>query len=97
MSNPRPLEAPPTSPLSGPPPSSIDKVQYPALEQMRTSCHRGGVALIDRVYAEAQALHHRAVQAEAELGLIGSPSYGAKLREAPVVTTAMALAEEELL
>lgn len=38
-------------------PSSLDPKRLPALEQLRVHCERGGPSLLDRVYAEAQALH----------------------------------------
>lgn len=58
------------------PPDTIDRERYPALEDLRRHCSRGGLMLIDRVYAEAQALHKRAKDAEAELALfvdVGEP------------------------
>jgi hypothetical protein len=47
----------------------IDKEQYPALEQLRPFCRCDGPGLLDRVYADAQALHKRATEAEQELEL----------------------------
>ena len=61
----------PPRPLSGPMPRGIDKERYPALEEMRKNCHVGGRSLLDRIYTEAMALHRRAVEAEAELELLG--------------------------
>lgn len=56
MSNPLPLADPAPAPKVTPP-NKIDPEHYPALEQLRSFCHRGGTALIDRVYAEAQAMY----------------------------------------
>lgn len=57
-------------------PNTIEPSRYPALEELRRHCSRGGLMLIDRVYAEAQALHKRAADAEAELELftVGEPA-----------------------
>ena len=65
--------ATPPRPMSGPAPRSIDKVRYPALEDLRKSCHLGGQSMLDRIYREAQALHKRATEAEAELELFTGP------------------------
>ena len=60
--------------MSGPAPRSIDKVRYPALEELRKSCHLGGTSMLDRIYREAQTLHKRATEAEEELKLFIDPS-----------------------
>lgn len=67
MSNPLPLPEQ-SAPKRGSSPRSIDPERYPALEQLRQHCSRGGQMLIDRVYAEAQALHKRATEAEMTAG-----------------------------
>lgn len=72
MSNPLPLPEQP-APKRGSSPSSIDHERCPALEQLRRHCSRGGQMLIDRVYAEAQALHKRATDAEEQLELFTGP------------------------
>lgn len=66
--------ATPSGPMSGPAPRSIDKVRYPALEELRKSCHLGGQSMLDRIYCEAQALHKRATDAELELELYVEPA-----------------------
>lgn len=68
MSNPLPL-SPGGSAQRGSAPNSIEPSRYPGLEDLRRHCSRDGVALIDRVYRDALALHKRAVDAEAELAL----------------------------
>ncbi len=67
MSNALPLHQ--DAPRRGGTPGPIEPATYPALEQLRAHVAREGVALIDRVYAEAQLLHRRAKDAEAELEL----------------------------
>ena len=66
--------ATPSGPMSGSAPRSIDKARYPALEELRKSCHLGGQSMLDRIYCEAQALHKRATEAEEELKLFIDPS-----------------------
>lgn len=67
MSNPLPVPA--AAPRRGSAPNPIEPQAYPALEQLRQHVSRDGVALIDRVYADAQALHRRVRDLEAELEL----------------------------
>lgn len=79
MSNPLPLPATPGR--KGSPPNSIEPRLYPALEQLRDHCTRDGIALIDRVYAEALALHKRAKAAEDELALYVEPALAEHARQ----------------
>lgn len=50
-------------------PNRIDPREYPALEDLRPHCRRGGHTMIDRVYAEALKMHQRLKEAEDLAGL----------------------------
>ena len=50
-------------------PAPINPKEYPALEDLRLHCRRGGQALIDRAYADALKLHQRLKEAEDLAGL----------------------------
>ena len=67
MSNPLPKSE--VHPRRGCAPSPIDCNEYPALAEFSTHVSRDGAMLIDRVYREALALFHRALEAEQELEL----------------------------
>ena len=93
MSNTLPLPEQPKL-FGGLRPARIDPTRYPALDQLQAHSQRDGPALIDRVYTEAQSLYKELQATRAELELVmGKPAapYGAKLREAPVVTTIMSM------
>lgn len=71
MSNPLPVHLAPAQ--RGSAPNPIEPELYKGLADLRQHCSRDGVALIDRVYRDALALHKRALDAEAELELYAGP------------------------
>lgn len=71
MSNPLPVHHAPAQ--RGSAPNPIEPELYKGLADLRQHCSRDGVALIDRVYRDALALHKRALDAEAELALYAEP------------------------
>lgn len=72
MSNPLPIQQPPTQ--RGSAPNAIEPELYKGLADLRPHCSRDGVALIDRAYRDALALHKRVLDLEAELALYVEPA-----------------------
>jgi hypothetical protein len=67
MSNPLPIHQAPAQ--RGSAPNPIEPATYRGLADLRPHCSRDGVALIDRAYRDAAALHKRVLDLEAELEL----------------------------
>lgn len=64
----------PSTPRPGGTPSKIDPDAFPALEDLRQHCRRGGKTLIDRVYADALRMWQRLKEAE-DLAGINTPGH----------------------